>query len=67
MAGNVKNNKGTRRYTVLFDEAIYDKARKLAIDKRIKWYQFINMLLAKEVGMSYPKSLRHASNKKGKQ
>jgi len=68
MSKNVKLNVNARRYTVLIDENIYRAAKAIAADPnkkhgKLKWYQYLNWLLARETGLPFPAYLKHPSTK----
>lgn len=59
MSKNVKADKRARRCTILVDLEIYSRAKAQAQSQRVKWYQYINNLLAKDTGLPYPTYLKH--------
>lgn len=63
MSKNVKFNVRAKRYTVLIDIEIYNRAKELAIGKKMKWYQYLNKLLADATGKPFPTYLKHITLK----
>ena len=59
------NNRPAARCTILVDEDLYNEAKKRAVDKRQKLYQYINWLIAKDTGSEVPTYLRHRPSSNG--
>ena len=58
MSKDVKLNARASRYTTLVDEDLYRRAKNMASEQKLKWYQFLNRLLAEAVGKPVPDYLR---------
>ena len=58
MSKNVKANANAKRYMILVDCGIYRSVKSKGSAKGYKWYQYINEILAKEVGMAVPDYLK---------
>jgi len=57
MADN--NGRPTDRKTILIDSELYIEAKRRSLDKKMKLYQYINFLIAKDVGARIPAYLKH--------
>ena len=62
------NNRPAARCTILIDEYLYVWAKRKALDKKMKLYQYINFLIAEDTKKKFPVYLKHMpSNNKAKQ
>jgi hypothetical protein len=61
MTKNVKFNENAKRHTILVDDVIYRRAKSIATNKGLKWYQFLNKLLADATGLPFPDYLKHVT------
>lgn len=52
-------NRPAKRCTILIDIELYDEGKKSALDKKLKLYQYINYLIAKDTKKEFPKYLKH--------
>lgn len=60
MHNNAKDNPSTKRYTVLVDKNLYSRAKAIARKKGMKWYEWINLVLACITNQPYPAYLKHS-------
>jgi hypothetical protein len=69
MSKDVKNNPRSKRRMVLVDDQLWGAAKAKCRDMnrknhtKIKWYQYFNELLAKDVGAEIPTYLRHPTTR----
>lgn len=65
MAKNNNGNGSTEfrpvRNTILFDKELYKAAKLQAQINRQKLYEYINMVVAEDLGRKVPKSLSHSA------
>jgi hypothetical protein len=59
--GSPRNNKGAKRYTILFDEGVYRAGKAKAKQTGAKLYFYINALVAKDTNQQIPEYLKHTA------
>lgn len=61
------NGSRAARCTILIDKKVYKKSKMEAFDQEIKFYEYVNNVLARAVGMEPPLKIKHPTTKKHKQ
>jgi hypothetical protein len=56
-----KEGGNTKRKTMLFDRTLYQKMINSCIDQDLKIYEYLNIIIAEDLGLQPPKNLNHKS------
>lgn len=51
----------TKRYTILFDTEVYRAGIKVCKDRRLKIFEYLNMLVSADTGVPITADLKHRS------